>query len=117
MEIVSCKLLYALLAPLIGALVVMRCGKYPDLRESVSVVAAVSMFGLVLSMIPEVRAGNRLVYELFNILPGLTVTLRADGFSMIFALVASSLWLFSVYFAWPVTAQMQPATQPWEHQI
>lgn len=99
MEIVSCKLLYALLAPLIGALVVMRCGKYPDLRESVSVVASVTMFGLVVSMIPEVLAGNRLVYNLFNILPGLTVTLRADGFSMIFALVASSLWMLAVFYS------------------
>jgi multicomponent Na+:H+ antiporter subunit D len=99
MEIVSCKLLYALLAPLIGALVVMRCGKHPDLREGVSVVASVSMFCLVLAMIPDVLAGNRLVYNLFNILPGVTVTLRADGMSMIFAIVSSFLWMLAVFYS------------------
>jgi multicomponent Na+:H+ antiporter subunit D len=99
MEIVSCKLLYALLTPLIGALVVMRCGKHPDLREGVSVVASVSMFCLVLSMIPDVLAGNRLVYNLFNILPGLTITLRADGLSMVFAIVSSFLWMLAVFYS------------------
>jgi multicomponent Na+:H+ antiporter subunit D len=99
MEIVSAKLLYALLTPLIGSLWVMRCGKRPDLREGVSFLAAVTMFCLVLSMIPEVWAGNRLVYNLFNILPGVTVTLRADAFSMIFAIVASFLWILAVFYS------------------
>ncbi|MBU0674070.1 MAG: monovalent cation/H+ antiporter subunit D family protein [Proteobacteria bacterium] len=99
MEIISCKLLYALLAPLIGSLVVMRCGKHPDLREGVSFVAAVTMFGIVMSMVPDVLSGNRLVYTLFKILPGLTVTLRADGLSMIFAVVASSLWILAVFYS------------------
>jgi multicomponent Na+:H+ antiporter subunit D len=99
MEIISCKLLYALLAPLIGALVVMRCGKNPDLREGVSVVASVTMFSLVMSMVPDVLAGNRLVYPLFKILDGVTVTLRADAFSMIFAVVASFLWMLAVFYS------------------
>ncbi|MEN8142856.1 MAG: monovalent cation/H+ antiporter subunit D family protein, partial [Thermodesulfobacteriota bacterium] len=99
MEIESCKLLYALLAPLIGALVVMWRGKNPNLREGVSFVASLAMFGLVLSMIPAVWQGNRLIYPLFQILPGLSVTLRADAFSMIFALVASFLWILAVFYS------------------
>ncbi|MCK4839311.1 MAG: monovalent cation/H+ antiporter subunit D family protein [Desulfobulbaceae bacterium] len=111
MEIVSCKLLYALLAPLIGALVVMRCGKHPDLREGVSVVASVAMFCLVLSMIPDVLAGNRLVYNLFNILPGVTVTLRADGMSMIFAIVSSFLWMLAVFYSMGYMRALQEHAQ------
>jgi len=99
MQIESAKLLYALLAPLIGALVVMRCGKQPNLREGVSFAASLTMFGLVMSMVPEVLAGNRLHFVLFQILPGLSVTLRADGFSMIFALVASFLWMLAVFYS------------------
>ncbi|HSH13460.1 MAG TPA: proton-conducting transporter membrane subunit, partial [Desulfurivibrionaceae bacterium] len=99
MEIESAKLLYALLAPLLGALVVMRCGKYPDLREGVSFAASLTLFGLVLSMVPEVLAGNRLHLTIFQILPGLSVTLRADAFSMIFALVASFLWMLAVFYS------------------
>ena len=99
MEIESAKLLYALLAPMIGALVVMRCGRQPDLREGVSFAASVTMFCLILSMVPEVLSGHRLHFTLFDILPGLSVSLRADGFSMIFALVASFLWMLAVFYS------------------
>ena len=99
MEIVSCKLLYALLTPLIGSLIVMRCGKRPDLREGVSVAASVTMFLIILSMVPEVLNGNRLIFPMFKILPGLTITLRADAFSMIFAVAASFLWMLAVFYS------------------
>jgi multicomponent Na+:H+ antiporter subunit D len=36
---------------------------------------------------------------MFTILPGVTVTLRADAMSMIFALVASSLWTIAVFYS------------------
>ena len=42
MQIESVKLLLALLAPLLGALVVMRSGKHPDLREGISCAACQS---------------------------------------------------------------------------
>jgi len=99
MEIESAKLLYALLAPMVGALVVMRCGRQPDLREGVSFAASVTMFCLILSMVPDVLSGHRLHFTLFDILPGLSVSLRADGFSMIFALVASFLWMLAVFYS------------------
>lgn len=99
MQIESAKLLYAVLAPLLGALVVMRCGKQPNLRESVSFAASLALFGLVCSMVPEVLSGNRLHLTLFQILPGLSVSLRADAFSMIFALVASFLWMLAVFYS------------------
>jgi multicomponent Na+:H+ antiporter subunit D len=54
---------------------------------------------MVLSFIPALKAGNTLVYPLFQLLPGLSITLRADGFSMIFALVASSLWMIAVFYS------------------
>lgn len=36
---------------------------------------------------------------MFSILPGVSVTLRADAMSMIFALVASSLWTIAVFYS------------------
>jgi multicomponent Na+:H+ antiporter subunit D len=99
MQIESVKLLLALLAPLLGALVVMRSGKHPDLREGISCAASVTTFGLIVSMMPDVLHGNRLHFDLFDILPGLSVTLRADAFSMIFAVVASFLWMLAVFYS------------------
>ena len=50
-------------------------------------------------MIPAIREGKTLYFQLFTILPNVTVSLRADSMSMIFALVASSLWTIAVYYS------------------
>jgi len=89
----------AVIIPLIGALVVMTMNNRPNLREAISSCASVLLFITVLSFIPALKAGHTLVYPVFNILPGLSITLRADGFSMIFAMVASSLWMIAVFYS------------------
>jgi multicomponent Na+:H+ antiporter subunit D len=50
-------------------------------------------------MIPAVLQGKTLVFHMFTILPGVSVTLRADSMSMIFAIVASSLWTIAVFYS------------------
>ncbi len=95
----SAKLLIALMIPLLGSLGVMFLGKNENIREGVSSLASIFLFLLVASMIPTVLSGKTLIFHMFNILPGVTVTLRADGMSMIFALVASSLWTIAVFYS------------------
>ncbi len=95
----SAKLLIALLVPLIGTLGVMFMGKNENIREGVSSVASIILFLIVASMIPTVLSGKTLIFHMFTILPGVTVTLRADAMSMIFALVASSLWTIAVFYS------------------
>ncbi|MDO8947414.1 MAG: monovalent cation/H+ antiporter subunit D family protein [Desulfocapsaceae bacterium] len=95
----SAKLLVALLVPLVGTLGVMFMGKNENIREGVSCVASIILFLLVASMIPTVLSGKTLIFHMFSILPGVTVTLRADAMSMIFALVASSLWTIAVFYS------------------
>ncbi|MBA3005697.1 MAG: monovalent cation/H+ antiporter subunit D family protein [Proteobacteria bacterium] len=95
----SAKLLVALLVPLVGTLGVMFMGKNENIREGVSCVASIILFLLVASMIPTVLSGKTMIFHMFSILPGVTVTLRADAMSMIFALVASSLWTIAVFYS------------------
>jgi len=93
------NLLLAVIIPLFGSLVVMSLKKHPNLREFVSSAASILLFCIVLSFIPALREGKTLVYPIFQLLPGLSITLRADGFSMIFAMVASSLWTIAVFYS------------------
>lgn len=98
--VVPCfRLLLAVLLPLIGSLIVMRSGDKPDKRETVSFCCSVLLFLVILTLIPALKEGKTLVCNIFQILPGLSVTLRADGFSMIFALVSSSLWMIAVFYS------------------
>jgi multicomponent Na+:H+ antiporter subunit D len=93
------RLLLAVLAPLLGAGAVMATGKRPNLREACSFVAATTLFVITASLIPEIRAGKTLHFTLFELLPGLSFSLRADSLSMIFAVSASFLWILTVFYS------------------
>jgi multicomponent Na+:H+ antiporter subunit D len=93
------RLLLALLAPLIGAGLVMATGRRPNLREGCSFVAAVVLFGITVSLVPDIRAGHVLTFRCSNCCPGLSVTLRADAMSMLFAVSASFLWILTVFYS------------------
>jgi multicomponent Na+:H+ antiporter subunit D len=77
----------------------MVTGKRPNVREASSFTAAVILFGVVASLIPAVSAGKMLHFTVFELLPGLTVSLRADSLSMMFAVAASFLWILTVFYA------------------
>jgi len=93
------RLLLAILAPLIGAGLVMAARKRPNAREACSLLAATVMFGITASLIPDIRAGKQLAFTVFQLLPGLSVTLRADALSMVFAVSASFLWIVTIFYS------------------
>ena len=93
------RLVLAVLAPLAGAGLVIATGRRPNLREACSFAAAAVLFGTVAAMVPAVWSGRVLHATLFQLLPGLSFSLRADALSMIFALTASFLWLVTVGYA------------------
>ncbi len=93
------KLLIALLIPLIATIGVLFKGDNENLREGISSVSSILLLIVVGSMTPAVLHGKTLLFHMFTVLPGVTVTLRADGMSMIFAIVASSLWTIAVFYS------------------
>jgi len=98
-SITDIRLLLAILAPLIGAGLVMANGKRPNLRETISFLAAATLFITVASMVPAVLAGKHLHFTVFELLPGLSISLRADALSMVFAVSASFLWMVTVFYS------------------
>lgn len=93
------KLLIALLIPLAGTLGVMFKGDNENVREGISSVSSILLLIVVGTMVPDVWHGKTLIFHMFTILPGVSVTLRADSMSMIFAIVASSLWTIAVFYS------------------
>jgi len=99
------RLLLAVLAPLVGAGLVMATGKRPNVRETCSFLAAATLFGITASLIPAVLEGQQLRYTLFQLFPpgngstGLSISLRADALSMVFAVSASFLWVATVFYS------------------
>ena len=90
--------LLAILVSVVATPLIALSGSKPNMREFWTFLAGFIKLGLILSMAGYILAGNTYTYELCKILPGLSLKFTVDGFGMLFALVASSLWLItSVY--------------------
>ncbi|MCF7733271.1 MAG: monovalent cation/H+ antiporter subunit D family protein [Akkermansiaceae bacterium] len=82
---------------LVPVLLVLR--KRPNLRDGASLVAGVVKLALVISLVPLVTAGKVVVVTLAEVLPGLPIQFRVDGLGLLFALVASGLWIVTTLYA------------------
>jgi multicomponent Na+:H+ antiporter subunit D len=91
--------LFAVLPPLIGAVLILITGaKRANLRELWTILASAGQFVAVYAMIPAVLEGETLRFTLIPLAKGLALELRVDGLGMIFALLSSFLWIVvSVY--------------------
>ncbi|MDR1871910.1 MAG: monovalent cation/H+ antiporter subunit D family protein [Deltaproteobacteria bacterium] len=94
----SSLILWPLLVTLIAPFLVLLAGKKINARESVSFVAGTITFALVLSCAPTILSGGILRYELFQILPGITLTIAMDGLGFIFAFIAPFLWVLATSY-------------------
>jgi multicomponent Na+:H+ antiporter subunit D len=72
--------------------------KNVNAREGASFAAGILTFGSVLALVPPVLRGEILIAPLFVILPGIEVKFCADGLGLIFALVASFLWILATAY-------------------
>ena len=90
--------LLAVLVSLLAAGAILLSDRRPNLREGWTFLAAAVKFLLVVSMLPTVLAGGVIESGYLELLPGWSLQLRADLFGLVFALLASSLWILtSIY--------------------
>lgn len=88
----------AIAVPLVGAAAIWMAHRHPNPREIVTLVTAGILFGLVASLFPVVMAGERPAAVLVETLPGLSIAIEVEPLGMLFALIASSLWIVtSIY--------------------
>ncbi|MDZ7747881.1 MAG: monovalent cation/H+ antiporter subunit D family protein [Halofilum sp. (in: g-proteobacteria)] len=85
-------ILLSLLVPAAAAIGIDLAGRWPNLRESVTLVAAVALFGVVATLLPPVLAGERPTLTLIEFVPGMPLMFRVEPLGMLFAAVASLLW-------------------------
>lgn len=88
-----------LLLPLLGAIGIAACGRWPNVREAVSLTTAVTLAVLVFSWFPEVLDGARPHITLSEPLPGLSLALSLEPLGMMFACIASFLWIINTIYS------------------
>jgi multicomponent Na+:H+ antiporter subunit D len=91
----------ACLASLAAVPLILIFRKEIFLRELVTFGAGIAKFAFVLTMLPLVLEGKVLEYTFISGFAGINVPIafRVDGLGMIFALVASSLWIATSLYA------------------
>ena len=92
-------ILIALVLPLAGAFGIALASRFSDnLREGVTLITAGALAWTVWGMLPELLNGARPYVHISDVLPGLAIAFRVEPLGMMFAALASLLWIVnSVY--------------------
>ncbi|QZA88974.1 cation:proton antiporter [Salinarchaeum sp. IM2453] len=88
----------AVLVSAIAVALIVASYRYPNVRETWSVLAALTKFGLILSMLPGVLGGETYRWTLGEFVFGIEFALRVDTLGMVFALLSSFLWIFTAFY-------------------
>jgi len=91
-------MLAAVLIPLLAAFLIPIFHRVPNLREAVTLLAAGALWIVVIDLVPHIIAGARPEALDLEIVAGLGIALKVEPLGMLFALVASTLWIVnSIY--------------------
>jgi multicomponent Na+:H+ antiporter subunit D len=86
--------------PLAGIGLIALFKRWPNVRETATLLTATSLFALVAKVIlPAVMAGGRPRLDIIEVLPGLQLAFEVEPLGMLFALVASGLWIVTTLYS------------------
>ena len=91
-------LLLALGIPTLGAVLVALLHRWPNLREAATLTAGVLLFADVLYLAREI-GGGAVDTELIEVFPGLPLAFSVEPLGLLFALIASGLWIVTSLYS------------------
>ncbi|USZ68684.1 cation:proton antiporter [Halorussus salilacus] len=98
-EIDSLRPVAAVVVSLVAIAPIFASRGRPNVREAWTMLAAVGTFGVVASMVPGVLAGDTYVTDFGTFVPEVSFALRADPLGVLFALLASTLWIVTSLYS------------------
>ena len=101
----------ALLPSAVAAVLIVLSRRHPRVRDSWSLGAAGIQSALFLAMTPHVLEGNSPSWSGLPLTAGVSLTLRADPFGVLFGTVASILWLVTTVYSIGYTRALREHAQ------
>jgi len=98
MIIESARPLIPIFIVLVTMILISLSKKRPNVREFWSIAGSVLTFAAVASMVPDIWCGQKIVYTLSTIAPGISLSFRVDGLSLVFGIISSFLWIFATFY-------------------
>lgn len=88
------------LIPLVGTILIGMSGDHrPNQREVVTMLTALSLFCVTMWILPQVANGARPEVTFFEVIPGMPLKFSIEPLGMLFATVASGLWIVNSVYA------------------
>lgn len=72
---------------------IMHGDERPNLRDGITLLAALATFGCVFSILLNTGGAPSETFTLFSIMPGLDIAFHIEPLGLLFALIASGLWV------------------------
>lgn len=89
----------ALILPLVIAAGIAAFGKFPNLREGVTIIGSIALFAVVVQLTMLVSSGARPELYVGEAIPGLAFAFRLEPLGALFAVVASGLWIVNSFYS------------------
>lgn len=89
----------SIIIPLLATFAIAATGKFPNLREGVTITTCLILIILVVNLYNGLTAGKTISAFWWELLPGLTISFDIEPLGMLFALIASFLWLVTTCYA------------------
>ncbi len=91
-------LLLTIFIPLIGGVGIALLGRYPNIRECITLITAIILWTQVVNVYDYFQGGIIPKAGPYEVLPGLELAFNVEPLGMLFAFIASTLWIInSIY--------------------
>ncbi|ABZ77908.1 NADH dehydrogenase (quinone) [Shewanella halifaxensis HAW-EB4] len=88
-----------IILPLLATLAIWATGKHPNLREAVTISISLVVLFCVINLYQGLSAGASIEVFWWQLMPGLAMSFVVEPLGMLFALIASFLWLITTLYA------------------
>ncbi len=96
---VQTMLTLSIMLPVLATLAIVAARRKPDLREAVTLSTSLALIYLVISLYQKFQQGIDIEVFWWELLPGLAISFSIEPLGMLFALIASFLWLITSIYA------------------
>lgn len=85
--------------PLLAIIGILLANKVPNIREGITISASLLLLFIVVSLYQSMLSGTNVDVFWWDIMPGLSMSFSIEPLGMLFALIASFLWLITTFYA------------------
>jgi len=89
----------SIILPLLAVVGIVATGSKPNLREAVTIGTSLVLLYFVINLYQGTQRGENISITWWELLPGLQISFNIEPLGMLFALVASFLWLITSVYA------------------